>query len=334
MTKSHWVCAAVVALAAATAQATPFCVLSVEETRGTLAIVTPQGEVRARVALGPRPHEVAVSADGATAYVSMFGIADYDNRIGTPGTTVAQIDLGSARQVGAYQLPADVQGPHGVKLRPEGAGKLAGPGELFVNAEVGGDAMLVFDVKSRALLRRFALPPATHNFIFSNDGTVVFSFAGAHGVTRTDAATGKPLASRDYGVPVRGLLLEADGSLLAGAKDAVLVLDAGDLSVIRRLPTARAGQVVYLDRLADGTIFAPAIGANGVSVLPGDGVAASFTATGKTPIFARTGPDGRIYVANVEDDHISVLDARGAVVQTIGGLVTPNGLGFGDCPTR
>ncbi|HPU16453.1 MAG TPA: hypothetical protein PK808_10215, partial [Polymorphobacter sp.] len=151
---------------------------------------------------------------------------------------------------------------------------------------------------------------------------------------KTDAATGKLLASRDYGVPVRGLLMTPDGTLLAGAKDAVLVLDAGDLRVIRRLPTARAWQVVYVDRLADGTIVAPGLGANGVSILPPDGATPGFTATGKMPIFARTGPDGRIYVANVEDDHISVLDARGATVATLGGLVTPNGLGFGDCPKR
>lgn len=328
MLKQICVCALLV-LGAARAQAAPFCVLSVEETSGTLAILTPQGALRARLALGPRPHEIAVNAAGDTAYVSMFGIADYDNRIGTPGTTVAQIDLGSARQTGVFAMPADVQGPHGVKMRPAGAG---GPTELFVNTEVGGDAMLVFDIKSHALLRRFALPPATHNFIFSGDGALVFSFAGARGVTKTDATTGKALASHDYGVPVRGLLMAPDGTLLAGAKDAVLVIDTGDLSVIRRLPTPRAGQVVYLDRLPDGTIFAPAIGANGVSILPGDGAAATFTATGKTPIFARTGPDGRIYVANVEDDHISVLDARGTAVQTIGGLTSPNGIGFGDCP--
>jgi DNA-binding beta-propeller fold protein YncE len=317
---------AIAALLALTGAGAPraFCVLSVEETAGTLAMIDPGGTVRLRLPLGERPHEIEVSADGATAYVSVFGIADYDNRVGTPGSLVARIDLRTGARTGDYVLPADVRAPHGVKLRPPENR------ELYVNAEVGGDTMLVFDVASRKLLRRFVLPPATHNFIFSRDGTVVFSFAGAKGVTKSDAVTGELLATRDFGEPVRGLLIAADGKLLAGAKDAVLVLRSNDLAVLRRVPTTRAGQVVYLDELPDGTIVAPAIGSGGVTMLPPTG-AATYVATGKTPIFARHGPDGRVYVANVEDDHISVLK-DGALVQTIVGLTSPNGLGFGDCP--
>ena len=38
------------------------------------------------VAVGLKPHEIELSTDGKTAYVSNFGISDYDYRIGTPGT--------------------------------------------------------------------------------------------------------------------------------------------------------------------------------------------------------------------------------------------------------
>src|ERR1700676_5455285 len=70
-----------------------FCLLAVEETAGSLAIADPRGGVVKRLTLGERPHEVEVSADGKTAYVSMFGITDYDSQLGTPGTSVAKIDL-------------------------------------------------------------------------------------------------------------------------------------------------------------------------------------------------------------------------------------------------
>ncbi len=309
--------------------ATPgFCLLSVEETAGTLAILTPQGNVLKRLTLGERPHEIAVAPDGRTAFVSMFGITDYDSRIGTAGDRVARIDLRSGTRVGDYVLPDGVRGPHGVKLRPP---QLR---ELFVNAESGGDTMLVFDVASKRLLRRFALPPATHNFVFSEDGATLFSFAGAKGATRIDPATGRVLAARDAGTPVRGLLATPDGNVLASARGEILLLRGSDLSVAKRVKAPRDGQFVYLDLLPDGTIAAPSLDDGGVALIPADGSPARFTATGKTPILARLGPDGLIYVANVQDDHITVLGADGAVVRTISGLTTPNGIGFGTCPRR
>ncbi|MBF5041878.1 hypothetical protein FGE12_05705 [Aggregicoccus sp. 17bor-14] len=305
-----------------------FCVLSVEETPGRLAILDPGGGVRARIPLGERPHEVEVSPDGRTAYVSLFGIADYDNRIGVPGVRVARIDLARATRVGEYRLPADVRGPHGVKLRPPSAA------ELFVNAEVGSDTMLVFDVERGALLRRFAVPAGTHNFVFSRSGDALFTFAGAGGVSRLDPVSGRILAHRDVGSPVRGLLVSREGELLASARGEVVVLRATDLSVLRRLAAPRPGQLVYLDQLPDGTVVAPSLSDGGVAVFPPGGAPARFLPTGKTPIFARRGPDGRIYVANVDDDHLSVIRAEDLSQRVLGGVTTPNGLGFGACPER
>ena len=155
-----------------------FCVLSVEEDGGSLTVLDPGGTARAKIALGERPHEVAVAPDRRTAFVTMFGIADYDVRIGTPGSTIAKIDLTAGRRVGEYQVPADVRGPHGVQLRPPAFA------EMFVNTEVGGDVMLVLDTASGKLLRRFPLPTGTHNFVFAKNGGALFSFAGANGVSR------------------------------------------------------------------------------------------------------------------------------------------------------
>ena len=316
---------------AADAATAPFCILSVQETPGSLAIITPDGKIVRRLPLGERPHEIAVAADGRTAYVSMFGIADYDNRIGTPGNSIARIDLKSATRTGDYVLPAPAKGPHGVKLRPPNNT------ELFANAESGGDTMHVFDTGSRRLKRSFAMPAATHNFVFSNDGAAIFSFAGARGVTKLDATTGRILASRDLGSPARGVFVTRSGTILASLKGALVELDADNLAEIRRLPMPRPGQFVYIDQHRDGTIAAPSLNDGGVALVPPVGAPlagpARFIATGKTPIFARYGPDNRLYVANVEDDHISVINADGTPAAPITGLLTPNGIGFGDCPT-
>ncbi len=318
---------AVLLLLAAPAQATPrFCILSVEETPGTLAIITPDGRIVRRLPLGERPHEIAVSADRRTAYVSMFGIADYDNRIGTPGNSIARIDLKSATRTGDYTLPAPAKGPHGVKLRPPHNT------ELFTNAESGGDTMHVFDTKTLRLKRSFAMPAATHNFVFSADGASIFSFAGARGVTKLDAATGKILASRDLGSPARGVFVTRTGTILASLQGALAELNPADLTEIRRLPMPRPGQFVYLDQHPDGTIAAPSLSDGGVALVPPNGAPTRFIATGKTPIFARYGPDNRLYVANVQDDHISIINPDGTVAAPITGLTDPNGIGFGNCP--
>jgi DNA-binding beta-propeller fold protein YncE len=261
-----------------------FCVLSVEENGGNLTILEPGGRIRARIALGERPHEVAVSSDRRTAYVTMFGIADYDTRIGTPGSTIAIIDLGAGRRTGEYQVPTDVRGPHGVALRPPGFA------ELFINTEVDGDSMLVFDPASGRLLRRLPLPAGTHNFVFAKNGTALFSFAGASGVSKLDPSSGKLLAQVDLGSPVRGTFVSKDGNVLASAKGEVVVLAAKDLSVIRRLKSPREGQFGYLDEWPDGTIVAPSFSDNGVVVFRNGRAPGTFVATGQVPIQVRRGP--------------------------------------------
>ena len=302
-----------------------FCVLSVEE-GGQLAMLEPGGRIRLKLPLGERPHEIEVTPDGRTAYVSMFGITDYDSRIGTPGNRIAEIDLVRGRVTGSLLTPHGLTGPHGLKLRP------GHPRELFVNTEVGGDTMLVFDRRSRRVLRRFPLPKATHNFVFARKGEALFSFAGANGVARIDAVSGRQSAHVDVGSPVRGLAVMTNGNVLAAAKGEVIELRAANLAIVRRLKAPRDGQYVYLTQLPDGTIVAPSLGDDGIAWFDRGRLPARFIATGKAALSARLGPDGLIYVANVDDDHLTVLDRHGTVKRALGGLASPNGLAFGACP--
>ena len=59
-----------------------------------------------------------------------------------------------------------------------------------------------------------------------------------------------------------------------------------------------------------------------------------FVATGNTPVHVARGPDGRAYVGNVLDHHISVLSSSGTPLHMLEGLDGANGLGFGLCPRR
>jgi len=306
--------------------ATPdYCILSVEEERGLLAILRRDGTRVASVPIGGRPHEIEVSSDGATAYVTQFGIADYDHRIGTPGTKVVEAALQSARVTGVFALPAGSRGPHGVKLRPHSR-------ELFVNTEVDGDRMFVFDAKTRRLRRSFGLPPGTHNFIFAPDGRTLFSFAGKGGLSKVDATSGEIAATIDGGSPIRGLAFTRAGELLASARGELLVIDALSFKLKRRMLAPVHGQLLYPTQLASGDFAVPAMDDNGIVIFtPGS---ARFIPTGKAPIIVRQASDGLIYVANVDDTYLSTLTALGVPLAHINGVLTPNGLAFAPCPAQ
>lgn len=302
-----------------------FCIISAEEKGTGIAILRHNGTLVARVPVGKWPHEVEVSPDGATAYVSQFGITDYDSRIGTPGDHVSRINLATARETGRFLLPSSFRAPHGVKLRP-------GAPELFVNAEADVDTMLVYNRKSRELLRTFTLDKGSHNFLFSPDGRFVFVFAGIEGVAKYDAVTGKQLAKRKLKTPVRGLRLAGTKVIAASGKGEVTLLDISSLEVKARFPAPVAGQLIYLETLADGTIIAPSIADNGV-VWFAPGKKARFIPTGKGALIVRLAPDGSLFVANVDDDHLTILNSSGQVTGQIGrGIEGPNGLAFGMCP--
>jgi len=146
-----------------------------------------------RLSIGERPHEVVITPDLKVALVSQFGIADYDNRIGTLGDRIVQVDLKTGVASGAFVLPEEVRGPHGVKLRP------LDYCELFIIAEVGGGTMPVFDVATHRLLRRHSLPEVTHEFMFSSDGAAIHGFGGGKDASKLAASPSSRATGRQHG---------------------------------------------------------------------------------------------------------------------------------------
>ena len=117
-----------------------FSILAVEEMLGRVTILA-SADPRQRVSIpvGFKPHEIVVSADGKTAYVSNFGLNDADNRNGTPGDTVSVIDIENARVRTELHLPYGLKAPHGLGFRPQHSR------ELFVNAEQGDQMVVCLD---------------------------------------------------------------------------------------------------------------------------------------------------------------------------------------------
>src|SRR5450432_2306902 len=91
------------------AAATPAnALLVLEKEQNTLVIVDPANlTIVARVPVGNDPHEVAVSDDGKTAYVSNYGGG------GGSGSTIAVVDLVAQKALTPIELGA-LRAPHGL----------------------------------------------------------------------------------------------------------------------------------------------------------------------------------------------------------------------------
>ncbi len=113
------ICLAMSAMAASTPAN---AVLVLEKEQNTLVIVDPAGlTIVARVPVGNDPHEVAVSDDGKTAYISNYG----GGRGSAAGSTIAVVDLVAQKALAPIDLGA-LKAPHGLAF--------AG-GKLYFTAE-------------------------------------------------------------------------------------------------------------------------------------------------------------------------------------------------------
>lgn len=206
-------------------QRRPFSILLIEEGENSLGIYDSETRKETgRIYLNFFPHEIEVTPDGSRAYVSNFGIRDYDMKVGHPGNCISVIDLITLCEVDRLYTTLNGKkywGPHGLKVHPNGE-------ELYVNVEcVNGrypssnspqdSVMLVFNLKEgnvRELRpsvptfgrakREYNLLAGTHNFIFTpsyssenkkrnpNDEEFdMWYYAGSNGVTCIDPMTGE-----------------------------------------------------------------------------------------------------------------------------------------------
>ena len=315
--------------------------VAVEENGASVVLLDARtGAAGARFAVDARPHEVEVSGDGRTAYVSNFGLRDYDSRLGVPGRSVAVLDLVGGAVRGRLWLAGDsaraaaagaLRAPHGVKLRPPNGR------ELFVNAEAG-DSMVVFDAATGARLRAFPVPAGTHNFIFSARGDTLWLMAGANGVYRLDPADGRVTGHLATATPARGLAWTPDGRrLLVSGRNELLFVDPGPVTVARRYADLGVGQILYSAFTPDGArVLAPTPRDSQVVVVDvASGAVLARLRAGASPIRVVVAPDGaRAFVANAEDDHVSVIDLATLAVAPFGAAVGPNGLALAAVPRR
>ncbi len=323
-----------------------YLLLIVEESASRIGFYDPvRGRCIASIETGFLPHEIEVSGDGKTAYVSNFGLQDYDETIGVAGCSVSILDLELMCERGRLYTVDETgeiyKGPHGLKLRPESS-------ELFVNVEQG-DRILVFELATQKLKRQvagigplrdpncettFKDPKGTHNFVFSLDGSALFLFAGPKGVFKMNPDTGEMTAHYPSRTPIHGLsFLPGGQSLIASGVNELILLDPVDLSVQKVFGSLNVQQILYSVATLDGErIIAPACWDSQVLVIDAcDGRVLERIVTGIDPVHVQISPGGEsAWITNARSCYVSRIDLQTYRQTRIETAEGPNGIGA--CP--
>ncbi|MCB0715719.1 MAG: YncE family protein [Chitinophagaceae bacterium] len=309
-----------------------FQVLVVEQGRNQVKLFDSNGQLLDSCQVGFNPHEIEYDSANNKVYVSNFGVEDYDNTIGTPGTSLSVInlqDLSIAALWPTYRNNITVtdtcKGPHGLKLRPPSKK------ELYVNVEFG-DLMLVYDTETGRIKRSFPLAKGVHNFQFSATGKTIWAIAGANGIYKYDADNGKETGHFATATPVRGLTFTAkQQNVILSCRNEIYILRSKDLHMQKHFTHLGVKQIIYSCISPDGRLlFAPCPYDNLVLVIDlKTGDIQKRIPTGKAPIYVRIGPNQKqAFVSNALDNDMTVIDLSDFSTHSFGQVYKPNGFLF------
>jgi len=154
----------------------------------TLGIIDPAAgkEIATVKETGFTAHEVAVSPDGKTAYVPIYGNSGV-GRPGTDGRTIDVVDLAGRKVVSTIDLGRPMR-PHCPKFSPA-------DGLLYVTTELA-DAVTIIDPKTNKVVGSIPTgQPESHMLAFSHDGRRIYTAnVGPGTVSVLDVASRKTLA--------------------------------------------------------------------------------------------------------------------------------------------
>jgi len=162
-----------------------------------------------------RPHEVAISPDARTAYVSVYGDGVFGNNP-HPGHTIAIIDLPTRRMVGSIDV-APYRAPHGMQV--DAAGR------LYVACDLD-HAVLVIDPASRHIEASIDVGEAGHWIALApQEGRI---YVSAHGtepfISVIDVASRRVIERIPIEHGTMGITASPDGRTILAADAAAPLL--------------------------------------------------------------------------------------------------------------
>ncbi|MCI0391776.1 MAG: hypothetical protein MOB07_23785 [Acidobacteria bacterium] len=179
------------------------------------------GEQLARVEVGVKPHEMALSADRRLAYITNYGVNSYTQQE-EGGNTISILDLVRREKLGAIEL-GKFHRPHGIELGRSG--------RLYVTCDFP-PSLLVIDPAKRAILREYPVGQSLpHMVMITRDEKKAYTAnSGSGTVTSIDLVTGKVIKHIDIGGVPMGMARSKDARLLYAANrtgNRVAIIDTG-----------------------------------------------------------------------------------------------------------
>ena len=293
--------------------------LVVNKGEDTLAIVDSETlEVTARVAVGANPHEVAVSPDGTTAYVSDYG--------GAQGTTISVVDVASATRTDVWDV-APNRGPHGIWLSSDGT-------VLWVTTETSG-TVIEIDTGSGEVTQVWESGQnVSHQLVPTPDGEVLYvANIGSGSVTVIDRGDNS-VVSIPTGAGAEGIDASPDGReiwVTNRAADTVSIIDTASDTVIADINSGGAFPIRARFTPDGNEVYVSNANSGDVAVF--DAATRELLTTidvGAVPIGIVMSADGaRAFIANTADDFVTVIDtATREVIQRIETGDEPDGMAW------
>jgi YVTN family beta-propeller protein len=296
---------ALAVLSASGALAQPPALVVLNKAENSLAVMDPaSAKVVLRVPTGEGPHEVALSPDGRTAFVTNYGAQ-------APGSSLSVIDLATGKEVRRVEL-GPLRRPHGIVVRGSG---------VYFTAEANR-VLARYDAASNTIDWIMGTGEGgTHMVVASRDGETLFtSNLGADSVSAMRRAQGGGgqgfvVTRIPVGKAPEGIDISPDGRELwtAHSQDGgVSVIDVASLKVVatfdlgtkrsNRLQFTPDGRLVLVSDLTAGDLVV--IDAAGRRV-------AKRIPLGKAPSGILVVPDGsRAYVALTGENALAIVDLQ------------------------
>jgi YVTN family beta-propeller protein len=274
------------------------------------ALVNPATlEVVKRLPVGKGPHEVAVTADGARAYVTNYGsfgvFREGERPRMQPGSTISVLDLKKSEVAATWDL-GEYRQPHGIIVSKNK--KL-----VWVTVE-GSKAVLELDAATGKILRAWKTDQnVSHMVVASRDEKKLFvANIGSGSVTVIDRST-NAVKSVPTGQGAEGIDLAPNGRevwVTNRGANTISVLDAKTDAVLATFPSGGTMPIRVKFTPNGREAFVSNARSNSVTVF--DARARKLLATievGMVPVGIQMTPDGkRAFVANTNANKVSVLD--------------------------
>lgn len=290
---------------AAVLAAQPAQLMVGQKVSGTVGFYSLEGKQLASVPVGKHPHEIALSPDGAWAYVTDNGIL-WMTDPGEGGNTVSVIDVRRRVRAGVIDL--------GKYRRPHGIDVDARTGRLVVTVE-NPDGLLLIDPKQKKVLRAYDVKgEAPHMVKLGAGGEWAYvSNTKSATLAAIHLATGK-VNLIAAGARPQGAALSKDGRLLYLTNsdgNSISIIDTAAKRQVGTIPTGKGpgrialtpdgSQLVYNLQAGNAIGFADPVRRVQTAVVQLEG----------PPLSLRLSADGETAYAGVQSlDRIFVISVK------------------------